>query len=534
MFQASGDEEFTQLLSMTTNYPSWQREFKGKAVRSLLRRIRETDGKRNAMKFIKAIHDRSPDTECIMIETPKDGRIQVEKLKYPVEVLAYKLWLDPELVSRVDLKRIYTCQLYASNSAKYTCINPYHLQKSPRKTESVKRPRNKSLSERSDATSISTVSSQQNIQNNNYVQHNDYPQRTDCNQSSVTNRDHEMSTQDIFGRERNDDQHRVVNHVIQNQTSTTLISPVLSPIVSPNVNQHELQLSDKFQFSFDQDYFCDDNPDQPEFNQGAASSLGSPGFDLGSVSSGQSEGGKSPLAVDHDSDFYDANSPNPHTTLYNEDPRNQLAKQMERFQCSENPSWCSIKYYEYNQMLETFEIRTADQSELEVDGYSSTNSQQRISLGGISNPFREEKVRQCQKNIREGIKLSYKNGIVSVTNNMEQSVFVQSRSMNENYCTDPFAVQKVRCHSEAIIFNNLDFANRLQGTVDKGFDEVYSLIDLCLVRLSFVKGWGHNYSRKYVTETPCWLEITINNPLDWLDKVSRNLREAAYKCSSNS
>ena len=27
-----------------------------------------------------------------------------------------------------------------------------------------------------------------------------------------------------------------------------------------------------------------------------------------------------------------------------------------------------------------------------------------------------------------------------------------------------------------------DFANRLQGTVDKGFDEVYSLIDLCLGR----------------------------------------------------
>ena len=107
---------------------------------------------------------------------------------------------------------------------------------------------------------------------------------------------------------------------------------------------------------------------------------------------------------------------------------------------------------------------------------------------------------------------------------MEQSLFVQSRSMNENYCTDPFAVQKVRSHSEAIIFNNLvsngmntpnehlscgiirkkeqlkctlsvvqtalyllikyskDFANRLQGTVDKGFDEVYSLIDLCLGR----------------------------------------------------
>ena len=124
-----------------------------------------------------------------------------------------------------------------------TCINPYHLQKSPRKTESVKRPRNKSLSDRSDATSVSTVSSHQTMPNNNYMQQP------------------ESMGQDLFGdgpqSTGSNDQHRVLNHVIQNQTSTTLISPVLSPIVSPNVNQHELQLSDKFQFSFDQDYFCD-------------------------------------------------------------------------------------------------------------------------------------------------------------------------------------------------------------------------------------------------------------------------------------
>ena len=67
-----------------------------------------------------------------------------------------------------------------------------------------------------------------------------------------------------------------------------------------------------------------------------------------------------------------------------------------------------------------------------------------------------------------------------------------------------------------------------------GKAKLYNHFSSPKVRISFVKGWGHNYSRKYVTETPCWLEITINNPLDWLDKVSRNLREAAYKCSSNS
>ena len=67
--------------------------------------------------------------------------------------------------------------------------------------------------------------------------------------------------------------------------------------------------------------------------------------------------------------------------------------------CSKYSKSGNKQYFEY---FCDIIFRTADQSELEVDGYSSTNSQQRISLGGISNPFREEKVRQCQKNIREG------------------------------------------------------------------------------------------------------------------------------------
>ena len=56
-------------------------------------------------------------------------------------------------------------------------------------------------------------------------------------------------------------------------------------------------------------------------------------------------------------------------------------------------------------------FRTADQAKLQVDGYSSTNCPKRISLGGISNPFRDEKVRQCQKNIREGIENHFTNKI---------------------------------------------------------------------------------------------------------------------------
>jgi hypothetical protein len=42
---------------------------------------------------------------------------------------------------------------------------------------------------------------------------------------------------------------------------------------------------------------------------------------------------------------------------------------------------------------------------------------------------------------------------------------------------------------------------------------------LCILRLSFVKGWGADYNRKTIKETPCWIEIQLHRAL----QVSRSI-----------
>ncbi|KAF1424159.1 hypothetical protein FQV23_0009527, partial [Spheniscus humboldti] len=224
--------------------------------------------------------------------------------------------------------------------------------------------------------------------------------------------------------------------------------------------------------------------------------------------------------------------------------------------------WCSIAYFEMDvQVGEIFKVPSSCPVVI-VDGYVDPSGGDRFCLGQLSNVHRTDASERARLHIGKGVQLECRGeGDVWMRCLSDHAVFVQSYYLDREAGRAPGdAVHKIypgayikvfdlrQCHRQmqqqaataqaaaaaqaAAVAGNIPGPGSVGGIAPAvglsaaagiGVDD---LRRLCILRLSFVKGWGPDYPRQSIKHTPCWIEVHLHRALQLLDEVLHTMPAA--------